>query len=277
MDDRPRGAAGRPAPATSTPTHEIGAVQGSGHRHAAADQSVTVRGIVVGDLPGLAGFYLQDVDGDGNTATSDGIFVFSPVAVDLGDTVAVTGTASEFFGQTQIAAGSDAAVCADGTAANLPAAAALDLPADDAARERLEGMLVDARDALTVSEVFDLTSFGELTLSQGGLLVQPTELARPGTAGRGDRRRQHGAPHRAGRRPQRAGHRDTPPYLTPTTRSASVTCSTSPSRGARASASASGGSSRPTAPLPASSPRRTPGRSSPTRWAATSRSARSTC
>ena len=41
-------------------------------------------------------------------------------------------------------------------------------------------MLVSPVDVLTVSEVFDLTSFGELTLSEGGLLVQPTELARPG-------------------------------------------------------------------------------------------------
>ena len=43
-------------------------------------------------------------------------------------------------------------------------------------------MLVNGEDALTVSEIFDLTSFGELTLSEGGLLVQPTELARPGPA-----------------------------------------------------------------------------------------------
>ena len=42
-------------------------------------------------------------------------------------------------------------------------------------------MLVAPVDNLTVSEVFDLTRFGELTLSEGGLLVQPTELARPGT------------------------------------------------------------------------------------------------
>jgi predicted extracellular nuclease len=43
-------------------------------------------------------------------------------------------------------------------------------------------MLVAPVDTLTVSEVFDLTRFGELTLSADGLLVQPTELARPGTA-----------------------------------------------------------------------------------------------
>jgi uncharacterized protein len=165
----------------TAPTHEIGAVQGSGAVSPHVGQQVTVRGVVVGDVPGLSGFYLQDVDGDGDAATSDGVFVFSPAAVDLGDTVAVTGQAQEFGGQTQITARTDVEVCADGTAANLPAAAPLDLPADDATREQLEGMLVSPVDTLTVSEVFDLTSFGELTLSEGGPLVQPTELARPGT------------------------------------------------------------------------------------------------
>lgn len=161
-------------------THEIGAVQGDGATTPIPGQQVTVWGVVVGDLPGLSGFYLQDSDGDGNPATSDGIFVFSPIEVGLGDTVAVTGGVSETFGQTQISSQTDTAVCVDGGVGDLPAAAALDLSAGDAARERLEGMLVAPADALTVSEVFDLTSFGELTLSEGGLLVQPTELARPG-------------------------------------------------------------------------------------------------
>ena len=174
-----------PPPPPSNPcavpaTHEISQVQGSGSA-TTVTESVTVRGTVVGDVPGFSGFYVQDVDGDGDAATSDGIFVFSPVAVDLGDTVAVKGSPSEFGGQTQISSQRDVEVCADGTAADLPAPAALDLPADEATRERLEGMLVTPVDSLTVSEVFDLTSFGELTLSEDGLLVQPTELARPGT------------------------------------------------------------------------------------------------
>ncbi|WP_369254643.1 ExeM/NucH family extracellular endonuclease [Geodermatophilus amargosae] len=164
----------------TTPTHEIGAVQGSGTATPLAGETVTVRGVVVGDVPGLSGFHLQDPDGDGDASTSDGVFVFSPVAVELGDTVAVTGQAQEFGGQTQISSPAAAAVCAEGTAADLPAAAPLDLPAGDAERERLEGMHVQPVDTLTVSEVFDLTSFGELTLSAGGVLVQPTELARPG-------------------------------------------------------------------------------------------------
>ena len=169
------------------PTHEIGQVQGSAAATPLSGQPVTVRGTVVGDVPGFSGFYLQDADGDDDAATSDGIFVFSPVAVDLGDTVVATGTAGEFSGQTQIDARTDAqvpqrgaTVCGEGSADDLPDAAPLDLPAGDAERERLEGMLVEPVDELTVSEVFDLTSFGELTLSEGGLLVQPTELARPG-------------------------------------------------------------------------------------------------
>jgi len=179
------GASGPTEPAPGlcddAPTREIGEVQGSGAATPYAGQQVSVRGVVVGDVPGLSGFYLQDPDGDRNTATSDGIFVFSSVAVDLGDTVAVTGRAEEYFGQTQISARTGAAVCAEGAAGDLPAAAPLDLPAGDAERERLEGMRVRPVDTLTVSEVFDLTSFGELTLSEGGILVQPTELARPGT------------------------------------------------------------------------------------------------
>ncbi len=172
-----------PGPDCDTaPTHEIGTVQGPEAATPLAGQTVSVRGTVVGDVPGLSGFYLQDADGDGNPATSDGVFVFSPLAVDLGDTVAVTGQVGEFSGQTQVSSPTGAAVCGEGDAGRLPAPAVLDLPADTAARERLEGMLVRPADTLTVSEVFDLTRFGELTLSEGGVLVQPTELARPGPA-----------------------------------------------------------------------------------------------
>lgn len=165
-----------------TPTHRIGEVQGDGAATPLQGQQVVVRGTVVGDTAGLDGFHLQD-GGDGDVATSDGVFVYSPgTAVDLGDEVAVAGQATDRFGQTQVTSRDDVEVCTDGDAADLPAAAALDLPADDAERERVEGMLVEPVDVLTVSEVFALTRYGELTLSEGGLLVQPTELARPGAA-----------------------------------------------------------------------------------------------
>lgn len=200
-------------PCLAKPTHEIGAVQGDGPVTPIAGAQVTVRGTVVGDVPGLSGFYLQDANGDGDPATSDGVFVFTSVPVDLAKEVQVAGTVSEQFGQTQISS-NEVEVCAPGT---LPAAAPLDLPAGDEARESLEGMLVRAVDRLTVSEVFDLTSFGELTLSEGGLLVQPTELARPGAgadaiAAENVRRRivlDDGSSSRV--------NVSTRPYLTPTT------------------------------------------------------------
>ena len=160
---------------------EIGAVQGTGPATPLSGQTVTVRGVVVGDVPGLSGFYLQDADGDGDDATSDGVFVASSVPVGLGDAVAVTGTAREAFGETRIAAGGDAQVCTTGSADDLPDPVVLALPSGDAAREAVEGMHVLPSADLTVSEVFDLTRFGELMLSTGGRLVQPTELARPGT------------------------------------------------------------------------------------------------
>lgn len=61
-----------------TPVYQI---QGSGGT-AAITGKVTTQGVVVGDyeLPGgtsqIRGFYLQDPAGDGDPATSDGIFVF---------------------------------------------------------------------------------------------------------------------------------------------------------------------------------------------------------
>ena len=166
-------------PCLTEPTHQVGAVQGSGGSTPLDGRQVTVRGTVVADLPGFRGFHVQDA-GDGDPTTSDGTFVFSDAPVDLGDTVQVSGTAGEYHGQTQVRA-SSVEVCEDGSAGSLPEPAALDLPAGDQARERLEGMLVAPVDRLTVSEVYNLTFYGELTLSEGGRLVQPTEVARPGT------------------------------------------------------------------------------------------------
>ena len=93
---------------TFTPIYQI---QGSG-LSAAITGTVTTQGVVVGDYEGpsptLRGFYLQDMAGDANGATSDGTFVFngSNNSVSLGDVVRVSGTAAEFQDQTQITASS---------------------------------------------------------------------------------------------------------------------------------------------------------------------------
>ncbi len=76
-------------------------IQGAGHISPFAGMTVTVvEGIVTAVRTGVSprGFYLQDPTGDGDPATSDGIFVFTSSAptVRAGDGVSVTGRVIEF-------------------------------------------------------------------------------------------------------------------------------------------------------------------------------------
>lgn len=159
-------------------------LQGSGDT-AALTGTRTTRGVVVGDYegpsPALRGFYLQDPAGDGDPATSDGIFVFNggnQDLVELGDLVMVTGNVGENQGQTQVSVTAANVVhCGTGTVAptdvTLPMATAT-------AFERYEGMLVRMAQTLTVTEHFQLGRFGEVLLSSGGRLQQPTNVVEPG-------------------------------------------------------------------------------------------------
>jgi len=168
----------------SEPFTPIPAIQGEGAT-AAITGTVTTQGVVVGDFegpgPNLRGYYLQDPLGDGNPATSDGIFVFNGNnnSVALGDLVRVTGTAGEFQEQTQISA-SATVVCESGRSV---AATDLLFPvASTAALEAHEGMLVRLPQTLYVTEHFQLGRFGQVVLSSGDRLSQPTEIALPGPA-----------------------------------------------------------------------------------------------
>jgi predicted extracellular nuclease len=165
-----------PAGAGVTPTYQI---QGSGTASPLAGQSVTTEGVVVADYqaPGqLGGFYIQDFRGDGDPATSDGLFVFNTsFAVKVGDYVQVTGTVREFASGldtlTELEALSNVTVCEGGvsvepTPIDLPVAAVGEL-------ERYEGMLVTFPQTLTVTEVFNLARFGEISLSAEGRLYHP--------------------------------------------------------------------------------------------------------
>ena len=150
-----------------------------------AATSVIIEGVVVGDYEGpsptLRGFYVQEQDDqrDAEPLTSEGIFVFngSNDSVDLGDVVTVTGTASEFQGQTQISATSVAVGITGQTV--TPAEVSLPVATADFL-ERTEGMLVELPQELTVTETFQLGRFGEIVVSSGGRLDQPTNVAEPG-------------------------------------------------------------------------------------------------
>jgi uncharacterized protein len=177
-----------PAPVCTGSITPIYAIQGSG-TSAAITGTVTTRGVVIGDyeLPTgitttanyLRGFYLQDLTGDGDPATSDGIFVFNANnnSVSPGQVVEVTGTASEFQNQTQISAASvvqcNTSVVVTPVDVQLPVASSIAL-------EQYEGMLVRLPQTLYVTEHFQLGRFGQVVLSVGGRQSNPTNIAAPG-------------------------------------------------------------------------------------------------
>ncbi|MGG5260119.1 ExeM/NucH family extracellular endonuclease [Phycicoccus avicenniae] len=166
------------------PATAVGAVQGTTDTTPLSGQTVTVRGVVVADYegasPALRGFYLQDT-GDGDPATSDGIFVFNGGNQDLvsrGDLVTVTGTAGENQGQTQVSTDATRiAVC--GTSTVAPTEVTLPM-ADATAFEKYEGMSVTFPQTLSVTEHFQLGRFGQVVVSSGGRLQQPTNVVAPG-------------------------------------------------------------------------------------------------
>jgi predicted extracellular nuclease len=167
-----------------TPIYQI---QGSG-LVAAMTGTVTTKGVVIGDYeyPGsgatsnfLRGFYLQDLTGDGNPVTSDGIFVFNGNnnSVSLGDVVYVTGTAGEFQDQTQISNVTAITKCGAGSVTPVD----VTFPVPSATfLEQYEGMLVRLPQTLSVTEHFQLGRFGQVVLSADGKLPQPTTIVEPG-------------------------------------------------------------------------------------------------
>lgn len=171
------------APATA-----IWAVQGDGPRTPLEGRTVTVEGIVVGDYegaaPALRGFYLQSEGGDDDPATSDAVFVFNGDRDDVasGDRVRVRGRAEEFHGQTQISRSGPLEVCARGRSLEPVDVTLPFLPS--AGPERYEGMLVRFPQGLHVTDTHGLGRFGEVVLTSGERLIQPTDVAAPGPAAR---------------------------------------------------------------------------------------------
>ena len=126
-----------------------------------------------------AASYLQDATGDSDDDTSDGIFVFNGNNndVNLGDSVLISGTAADFEDQTQVGSLTLLAKCGTGSVdpvdVNLPLASIDTL-------ESFEGMLVRFPQTLYVTEHFQLGRFGQVVMSSGARLQQPTNVALPG-------------------------------------------------------------------------------------------------
>ena len=164
----------------------ISAIQGSGASSPFTGRTVTAEGVVVGDFQAAEfqnGFFIQAAQGDGNPATSEGLFVYVPqsnplssIDVRPGDLVRVSGTVKELRTGTgtltELDFVSALSVCGSGsglapTPISLPVSAVTDL-------EAYEGMLVAFPQVLTVTETYNLGRYGELLLSSGGRLFNPT-------------------------------------------------------------------------------------------------------
>ena len=161
-------------PVSPSPVTAIGAIQGSGDTSPLLNQVVTVRGIVTGDFQaGLRGFFVQARDGgDGDPATSDGVFVYTgtaPQAVKVGDLVQFTGTVKEFYNSTQVDTLTAFTTCASGLSVKP-----VELKAPFTDLERYEGMSITIPETLTVTDNYGYGRYGELGLSSDGRLFNPT-------------------------------------------------------------------------------------------------------
>lgn len=183
------GAAPQPDPTPAEPgaSVTIPEIQGTGAESPLNSQNVTTHGVVTAVWKGeksLNGFTIQ-TPGTGQTApkkASEAIFVYTGGTgfyPEIGDSVEVTGTVDEYYGQTQIAL-AQGSVLSDALPAITPLT--LDaLPESDEAREKLESMLLKPG-VHTVTDNYGLNRYGELGLAPGTeALRQPTDIVSPGT------------------------------------------------------------------------------------------------
>ena len=169
-------------------------IQGSGSSSPLAGQLVTTSGVVTKLVNN--GFFFQDQAGDGNPATSDGIFAFTGSAsfpsAQAGNLVQVTGAVVEFNTGaatnaytlartlTQISSVSSVTLVNSGFVINPTVVALPEVVEGDL--ERFEGMLVQLTGPFTVQQNFFQGRYGQLTLGVGGRIETPTNRYRPGSA-----------------------------------------------------------------------------------------------
>ncbi|MEW6706583.1 MAG: ExeM/NucH family extracellular endonuclease [Pseudomonadota bacterium] len=176
------------AAAADTP---IPAIQGRGATSPLLDQVVTTSGVVT--RVNANGFFLQDPAGDGDPLSSDGVFVFtgSRPTVSAGELLRLSGKVVEFnTGAAANAATATRPITELSSVSNLivlgsgqhiaPVEVDLLQLANADEMERYEGMLVALRGPLTVNQNYFLGRYGQATVSAGGRLPAPTNVARPG-------------------------------------------------------------------------------------------------
>jgi predicted extracellular nuclease len=158
-------------------------IQGSGPTSPVVNTVVTTSGVITAKV--ASGFFIQDLNGDGDPTTSDGLFIFSSTATgnvgNIGNMVTVTGTITEYTATgatrsyTEMQNVTGLSVTGTGYAITP---INIELPNADLAR--FEGMLVRFTSPLSVNGTEYLGTRGELVLASGRREV-PTNRYRPGT------------------------------------------------------------------------------------------------
>jgi len=188
--DGSSGGGGGSEPPPSGGTVAIYTIQGTGEQSPLKGQTVSTQGIVTHVTS--TGFYLQDRLGDGNPATSDGIFVYTNAANSavVGQEISLTGTVVEFVAGasspdaqahpiTELSGPSNIKVLSSGNAITPIEVDLATLPAGGL--EAYEGMLVTLRGPIMVQQNYFLGRYGQLTVAAGGRVLEPTNIHRPGT------------------------------------------------------------------------------------------------
>jgi 5'-nucleotidase len=180
-------------PSTPAERISIAQLQGTGDASPYVGRTVTTTGVVtaVYATGGFNGYTIQTAGTGGaldlgTHAASDAVFVFSAStagSVAVGDAVRLTGSVSEFNGLTELTVPSAAGLTELTSPAVAPLPAAVAFPRTDAQREALESMLVAPQGDYTVADNYTTNQYGEVALATGTKrLLQPTEVARPGSA-----------------------------------------------------------------------------------------------
>jgi predicted extracellular nuclease len=162
-------------------SHTIPQIQGPDAASPYNNSVQTIEGVLTAKVG--SGFFIQDLNGDGDPNTSDGIFVFGPRTDALpGELVRVTGTVSEYTptGATRSYTELKDVLGVSRLGGSYSIAPTnIELPNNDLGR--FEGMLVHFTTPLTVNSNSYLGDRGELVLSYGRR-EQPTNRYAPRTA-----------------------------------------------------------------------------------------------
>lgn len=181
-----------PVTPPSTTQISISEIQGTGSASSFVNQEVSTTGVVTAAYPtgGFNGVYIQTPGAPREVPeASQGLFIYSSKmaqSVQIGDYVEVTGTVAEYAPNKSLPNQTitqlkdvEWKVVSD-AAKSVQPLQLQQVPAGDAAREKLEGMLVQIAGDYTVTNNYDTNRYGQVGLAAGlSPLAQPSDLYNP--------------------------------------------------------------------------------------------------